>query len=347
MTRTKTAVACALGVVVALLAAIAILLSARVHEAVSVADEQLPSKRNDTFKYTLGEPTEVFVLPSTLMEVSGLTDVSPSEVGCVQDEDGVIFIYDLALRRVTRSIRFAEGGDYEGLTAVGNSFFVLRSDGLLYEVLGTESSLEPVVHEIELPARNNEGLGFDKRNNRLLLAPKSRLGKGKEFKNKRAIFAFDLQRRVLLPHPVLEIDTEDVLEFARSGGLPVPVKRKKKGGVRTALRLMPSSVAVHPITDDIYVLSAVDGVLTSFNASGTVTAYALLDPELFRQPEGITFLTSGDMLIANEGQGQKPTLLLFKWCGAFSSWPRRPSTPWCNVGSYRPSRFAASGESAS
>ena len=122
-----------------------------------------------------------------------------------------------------------------------------------------------------------------------------------------------------LGDPVLEIDTRDVHRFADARGLPIPVKRKKKGGVRPALRLMSSSVAVHPFTGDICVLSAGDRVLASFNTSGAVTGYALLDPKLFRQPEGITFMASGDMLIANEGDGKKPTLLLFKWSGVPTS----------------------------
>jgi uncharacterized protein YjiK len=232
----------------------------------------------------------------------------------VQDEDGIIFIYDLVQRRVTRSIRFSEGGDFEGLASVGNSFFVLRSDGLLHEVSAADPSFGSRIHEIDLPTDNHEGLGLDRKTNRLLIAPRSRLGKGKKLKNKRAVYAFDLERRVMLPKPVLEFDIEDVQEYADTRGLPIPVKRKKKG-VRPALSLMPSAVAVHPESGDVYVLSAEDGVLASFNKFGVVTGYALLSPKLFPQPEGIAFTASGDMLIANEGDGEEPTLLLFDWLG--------------------------------
>jgi hypothetical protein len=38
----------------------------------------------------------------------------------------------------------------------------------------------------------------------------------------------------------------------------------------------------------------------------------LLDPEMFNKSEGIAFYENGDMLITNEGQDKKPTLLHFE-----------------------------------
>ena len=75
---------------------------------------------------------------------------------------------------------------------------------------------------------------------------------------------------------------------------------------------MPSAVAVHPLTSEIFVVSAVDRVLVTFDMAGIVTGYVSLDPKLFRQPEGLTFLANGDLVITNEAAGGRPTLLLFK-----------------------------------
>jgi hypothetical protein len=38
-----------------------------------------------------------------------------------------------------------------------------------------------------------------------------------------------------------------------------------------------------------------------------------LDPIVFNKAEGITFYDNGDMLITNEGQDKKPTVLFFKY----------------------------------
>jgi hypothetical protein len=46
---------------------------------------------------------------------------------------------------------------------------------------------------------------------------------------------------------------------------------------------------------------------------GSIEHIELLDPTMFNKAEGITFYDNGDMLITNEGQDKKPTLLYFKY----------------------------------
>ena len=262
--------------------------------------------------YALAKPDVQLTLPAQLQEVSGVTALSDSEVACVQDEEGAIFVYDLGQRRVTRQIRFGPPGDYEDVARVGSRLYVLRSDGVLYEIQGAPATPRVTVHALRLPTADNEGLCFDARHRRLLIAAKSRLGKGKPAKDTRAILAFDLDAVRLAPSPVLLLDVGAVRAFAeRQGGQPPDLGKTGAKGP-PALRFMPSALALHPATSEIFVLSAVDHVLTSFDANGQVTGFAALDPGLFRQPEGMTFLANGDLIIANEASGSQPTLLLFK-----------------------------------
>jgi hypothetical protein len=51
-------------------------------------------------------------------------------------------------------------------------------------------------------------------------------------------------------------------------------------------------------------------MLFVFNYEGGIKNIFLLNPLLFRQPEGITFLENGDLLISNEGQSKSPATLL-------------------------------------
>jgi uncharacterized protein YjiK len=290
------------------------LLAAQCGCGVAACQEPAPDRRpSSSFSYSLEKPDGRFILPPALTEISGLADLSSTRVACVQDEEGAVYVYDLTSRKVVRKIPFAAAGDYEGLSAVGDGFFVLRSDGVLYEIKDAAGGSSPQVHRLALPTRDNEGLAFDAKYGRLLIAPKSRVGAGKETKFDRAVFAFDLKRGRLVPDPVLEWSVGDVVAFAESRGLALPASSRKQGDTRVALRLSPSSVAVHPITDEIFILSATDPVLVSLSRSGAVTGYALLDRRLHRQPEGLAFTSSGDMLISNEGAGGAPLLFLFKW----------------------------------
>ncbi len=276
-------------------------------EPTAVADDT-------TERYALDQPDLRLVLPPILTEVSDVVALSSTEIACVQDEKGIVFVYDIGQKKVTRQMRFGRKGDYEGLTVVDSRLFVLRSDGLLYEMSGNWAYPTVKTHRLRIPTSNNEGLCLDQQRDRLLIAPKSRLGKGSEFKDARAIFAFDLRQMQLVPDPAFYVSVEAIREYARSRGRHVPKKAKKKGhGAHSALRFMPSSIAVHPLTGEVLILSSVDHVLVACDMTGKVTGYAALDPELFRQPEGLTFLANGDMVISNEAAGREPTLLVFRY----------------------------------
>jgi hypothetical protein len=263
--------------------------------------------------YALAGPDLRVTLPARLQEVSGVTALSDTEVACVQDEEGAVFVYDLGKRRVTRQIRFGPPGDYEDVASVGSRLYVLRSDGLLYEIQGPPETPRVTVHDLRLPTPDNEGLCFDARHGRLLIAAKSRLGPGRAVKDTRAIFAFDLDATRRAPVPVLLLDVDAVRAFAERKNRQLSDRQGKSGGRRQPLmRFMPSALALHPVTSEIFVLSAVDRVLASFDTNGQVTGCASLDPELFRQPEGITFMANGALIITNEAAGHQPTLLLFK-----------------------------------
>lgn len=115
-------------------------------------------------------------MPTNLTEISGISLVSPTIFACVQDEAGEIFLYNTATRRVEKSIRFAGPGDYEGIAIVGTTAWVLRADGLLFEVKSFAGA-SPIVAEHQTSftaAQDIEGLCLDERRNRLLLAVKGK-----------------------------------------------------------------------------------------------------------------------------------------------------------------------------
>ena len=73
-------------------------------------------------------------LPVVLKEISGIAVMDSVRLACIQDEVGSIFIYNTATSGIQEVIPFATTGDYEGIAIVDNTFWVLRSDGKLFEV---------------------------------------------------------------------------------------------------------------------------------------------------------------------------------------------------------------------
>jgi hypothetical protein len=67
------------------------------------------------------------------------------------------------------------------------------------------------------------------------------------------------------------------------------------------------------VTKKLYLLSAVDHMMFIFDSTGKLEHIEQLSPKLFNKAEGITFFANGDMLITNEAQRMKPTLLRFNY----------------------------------
>lgn len=232
-------------------------------------------------------------VPDVLREVSGIAYLGPDRFACVQDERGTIFIYNTATAKIEREVDFTGPGDFEGITVVGQTAYVVRSDGRLFEVAGFESSQPRVTeHKTSFTADNNiEGLGYDARNNRLLLAVKDHDSNSTTYKG---IYSFDLATKKLAPNPVYKIDFRhslfaDVFDDEET--------------------MMPSEVQVHPVTGHIYVTDAKKHQLVVLDAQGNIRNRYPFSKAEFYKAEGIAFSPSGELYISNEGKKTKGNIL--------------------------------------
>lgn len=265
-------------------------------------------------QYDILHPSAFYLLPDTLYEISGLTDIDSNRIGCVQDEKGLIFLYDLQKAKIISDSKFYLDGDYEGITRVGNDMYVLRSDGMLFRVrdymLGKSEMTDSVATEI--PINNNEGLAYDPINHQLLIACKGKLKSNPEEKDARFVYAFSLDSMKTGKEPILKINVNSIADELQKKGIDYPATTNKKTGAKSIkVKFFPSSIAVHTNSNTYFILSAVDRLLIVMNRSGQILDVILLDEKLFPKPEGITFLSNGDLLISNEGNGGKPNLLRF------------------------------------
>ncbi len=262
--------------------------------------------------YTFDRPDTLFRLPNRLREISGLTVLDDQTLGAVQDKKGKLYLINLHTGEIEDDPRFDKDGDYEGLARVGDRVFVLRSNGTLYEITNWRAKkLETVKHKTPLSAKyDTEGLVYDAAHARLLIACKEYAGRG--LKNRKAIYAFDLETETLLDEPVFTIDTRAFTEQTDAGGLNDQIRR----AVQPAIDLSgfkPSALGLHPITGELYVLSSVRKALVVLNAEGVIAAVWVLPKKRFRQPEGLAFLPNGDLFIASEGSGKKAVVMRFNY----------------------------------
>lgn len=234
-------------------------------------------------------------LPKILNEVSGISWLKNDTFACVQDEDGIIFIYNVKQNRITNEIKFAGSGDYEAIAINDNDAYVLRSDGLIYEIKNYESKSRKI-SIIETPfteANNIESLTFDKQNKRLLIAPKDKdLGK----RHIKSIYQIPMTTKIMDSIPIVKINLKaDLLK---------DFQHKK---IDKTLR--PSDIAIHPYTQEVYILEGKNPKLLVLNKKGQLLKVLPLDQQTFAQPEGITFNNEGSLFISNEATNDWANIL--------------------------------------
>jgi hypothetical protein len=263
--------------------------------------------------YNLSYPDKIMTLPTALREISGITLIDSTSVACIQDENGIVFIFDMSKNEIINYFPFYSDGDYEDIAKVDSNIFVLRSDGVLLRISDYESrGHADKIYSVGIPTENNEGLCFDRKNNRLLIAPKSNFGRGSEYEEKHPVYGFDLYSEILLDEPVFDFDLPAINKFA-SGNKSIDPGEDKSRISYHGIVFKPSAIGIHPVTNKLYILSSAEHFLFVFSMNGAIDYIGELNPGIFDAPEGIAFFDNGDMLISNEGKSGPPTLLRFNY----------------------------------
>lgn len=260
----------------------------------NVKKEKKKDKKNDKVAGFSSDVqiVEKWELPSVLREVSGIAYIDEQRFACVQDEEGAVYIFNRQSNQIEEKISFAGAGDFEGIAVKGDTAFIVRADGLLFEVDMKAGKASVKQYSTALTVKHNvEGLCYDKNNNRLLLAIKNDEPGKPDYKG---IYAFNLKERSFIKEPVYKIDLKNELIQSSS-------QKKQK-------TIMPSAIALHPETKKIYIIDGPNARLLIMSSEGTIMELMQLGSN-FVQPEGITFSPKGEIFISNEGTKQPGNIL--------------------------------------
>ena len=258
----------------------------------------------NSMKYDLLTPVQRWELPEELEEISGLSYYRENQLACIQDEEGIFFIYDLQKSKVVRREKFGEKGDYEAVEVINDTAYVLKSNGDIYFFRVENQGIGDINKiKTDLTKYNDtEGLGFDQNENELLISCKEAPGtKEVELEKSRTIYSIILPEKKFQKNPKYAIDAKSYNEMLVKKGLS---KKEHKP-------FKPSGIAIHPQTNYIFIIGSVGKMMVILNPQGVIEDLIPLDPKLFLQPEGFCFSPGGDLYISSEGQGKKGYILKF------------------------------------
>ena len=245
--------------------------------------------------YDLKNPKKIYKLPNKYREISGIWLLQGlNSLAFVQDEAIRIYQFDLSSEEITKYAKHGSG-DSEDIVILGDTAYILQAGKrpAIYKLADyMDGSAQCNRYDLNLNEEYNpEGLCYDAKENRLLIACKGSPINGD---TKRKIFSFDIKSEKQSNTPVFTLDCQDFLD--------------KDGDT-----FNPSGIAIHPISNDIYLIGA-KGVkmIVCYGLDGRFKGAERLDKDLFNQPEGIAFSKPGELIISSEGKkGKKARIYLF------------------------------------
>jgi uncharacterized protein YjiK len=237
-------------------------------------------------------------LPASLNEISGLVLDDNNNLFAHNDEKGIIFQLDKNSGKIIKKYQLGRLGieaDFEAIATAGNRFFLLESNGTIYEFVegGNNDKVDIKKYNLNFSSRYEfEGLCYDKKNNGLLLACKEY--QGKKYKDKRPVFLFSLKSGKVFSDPLFVIDND---------------KLKKEYGIKD---FYPSGIAISPLNDCYYILSSKgEPCIVVLSPEGKIIAGEKLSKKHHQQPEAIAFLNDGTMVIGDEKVHKHATLSFY------------------------------------
>ena len=238
----------------------------------------------------------ILKLPIELDEISGIAYYpKDTSVFAINDEFGYLYKIHLMGNREIRKWKFSNAGDYEELALIDTIFYAMQSNGNI-EVFTFGENGTVLKFDAYFPAKGNEFeiLYYDSATHILSMVCKDCDSDKKKSLTK---YHFDPVSKTFL-------DSTSSIDVKK-----IAIMMGEKG-----LKFKPSGAAIHPITKELYIISAVNDMLVITDGQGEPRISYRIDEKLFKQPEGLTFTPEGDLLISNESADKGvANILLFKY----------------------------------
>lgn len=246
--------------------------------------------------YDLNNPVTIY-LQSELTEISGII-YYPKDTGvfAISDATGSLYKFFPGRDIPIEKWKFGNNHDYEDLQRIDSTFYILSSSGDIMSVkFSKQSPMQVNEFKIQDKEKNEfESLYFDSALHKLILVCKDCK---EDKKNTVSTRAFDITSNTFTDGPY-KIDVKSIYKLMN-------VKDMK---------FKPSAVAINPLTNELFILSSVNKMLVIADRNGNVKQAYALRRSIYKQPEGIAFTPSGNLLISNESAKEgSANILIIKY----------------------------------
>lgn len=243
------------------------------------------------------ENRESFSLPPELDEISGHIFLPNNDniVYCVQDELGTLYGFDLSNQQVVSTKKFADKGDFEGVTTDGKNFYVLKSNGNIYSFSVDEAEIvEPKIAKVGLGKGEYESLAIDTVKKQLIVLCKS----CKEDKGNKQSTGYLLN---YTDNGDVTLDKPFIINLEEASAISSSFPRV----------FNPSAITKKVSTNEWYILSSIDKLILITDADFKPKEVIPFSRKLYEQPEGLAFDSKEKLYISSE-KGDNASAMIYK-----------------------------------
>jgi uncharacterized protein YjiK len=245
------------------------------------------------------KPLARWMLPNRLKEISGIVLTKDGRLLAHGDETAEITEIDYTRGVIVKQFLLGDKvvrDDFEGITAVGDRYFMMTSKGMLYEFGEGEakSKVDFTIHDAHLGKECElEGVAYDAAINSLLMPCK--VVNLPELKGQLVIYRWSL----------------DSLANPRVSQLAVPLKDVI--GTQGWEDFHSSDIAVDPKTGNYVLVAAQEKALIVITPKGALVSARTLD-DMHNQVEGVAIRPDGVLIITDEVGKEKPAAItMYRW----------------------------------
>ncbi|MEO5947389.1 MAG: SdiA-regulated domain-containing protein [Chitinophagaceae bacterium] len=245
--------------------------------------------------YNFSNPDERMDLDKHLKEISGMAYIPKTNLILAEnDEKGEIFTVDFTNKNdLISKEKFGGKSDYEDIVYTDTAIYMLVSTGSVVRVSTRDTSLVTSEYSLALNGTNEfEAMYLTGDGKSLILLCKDC---SKEKDEIRKAYRFDLATQKFDTELAYTIDVNSIRQMLNDD----------------KAEFKPSAAGINPLNGKLYIIASVGKLMVIASKDGKVEAVIKLDPELFNQPEGLTFAPNGDLYISNEAGEKTPTILKF------------------------------------
>lgn len=249
--------------------------------------------------FDLTEPNAAHYLPMGLQPFSALASLDTNAMIAISHDSLSVMAYSSSSNTFHYMPALDEGTKIIQVACLDSTVILLDASQQLYFMDAALNKAVAPTLDITQDDATFELLCFHPNSKRLLLLEERNIGSENE---QYAIQTLRFGSQKISETPLFQFDQAAIVAF---------IQQTQDLALDEVFSFDPISMAVHPQTNELYILSSTGAILT-LDQQGNFLSYQQIDAQQISQPRVLSFDKTGDLLLT-DGSVLHPVILKVKW----------------------------------